>query len=81
MKQGWAEGETLSYQAEMVRQCRAEAIDRRTEVSIQCWAEANDCGAEAVEQCWAELFFGAEENLQGGGSELEDQRMRMTSLY
>ena len=77
MKQGWAGAGTSSYKAEVMRQCKVEAVDRNAEGLIQSWAETIDKGAEVVLQCCVELFFGAAEDLYGGGSErLENQWTR-----
>ena len=82
MIQGWAETETLSYKAKVMRQCKAEAIDYSAEVLIQSWAETIDQGAEAVLQCWAEaeLFFGAVEDLFGEGNERFENQWTRTML-
>ena len=52
------------------------------EAWIQSWAEAESLDiAEVLIQCWAEAFFGAEEDLYGGGSErLENHTIRTVSL-
>ena len=74
----WREAEVLALKAERID---GAGGFEEAEGLVQSWAEAESLDiAEVLIQCWAEAFFGAEEDLCGGGSErLENHTVQSLS--